>query len=427
MTKSLNRRTFIGSAAAGGLALGLSSRAWAADDAPGRRLRVGVMGMSRGAGLATQFAQRPGVEVAYVCDVERNRLQQGVASVEKAAGKAPQGVADFRRILDDPTVDALVVATTNHWHAPAAILACAAGKHVYVEKPGSHNPREAELVVAAARKHDRKVQMGVQRRTWPMLQEAAQRLQEGVIGKVRFVRSWYNSLRTAIGPVQPADVPEGLDWDLWQGPAARVPYRSHIVPYNWHWFWHWGNGEIGNNGVHGLDLCLWGLGMTRHPQRVSSGGGLYFIDDDRETPDSQVVTFDYGDLMVTWEGRSAHLRGIEGSRFGAAFYGTEGTMVFVDTGYAVYTMRDQLVEEKNGTGGDTPHIDNFLEAIRDDVPLNAEIETGQRSTMLCHLGAIAHRIGRTLHCDPQTGRILDDPDAMTLWSREYAPGWEPQV
>ncbi len=427
MTSLPNRRTFLGSTAASGLAFGLSTSAWAADDPPARRVRLGVVGLSRGMALARQFVQRPGVEVAYVCDVDRNRLEQGVASIEKATGQAPQGVTDFRRILDDRDVDALVVATANHWHAPAAILACAAGKHVYVEKPGSHTAHESELMVAAARKHDRKVQMGVQRRSWPALQEAVRKLQEGVIGEVRFVRAWYNNLRTPIGPVQPAEVPAALDWDLWQGPAARMPYRSNIVHYNWHWFWHWGNGEIGNNGIHGLDLCLWGLGMTRHPRQVSSGGGAYFIDDDRETPDSQIVTFDYGDLMVTWEGRSAHLRGFEGVRFGAAFYGTKGTLVIPGAGYAVYAMRDELLEEQTGSGSDTPHLENFLAAIRDDVPLNAEIETGQRSTMLCHLGAIAHRVGRTLHCDPKTGRILDDPDAMALWTREYEPGWEPQV
>ena len=427
MQRSFNRRTFLGSTAASGLALGLSRRTWAAEDGPGRRLRLGVMGLSRGASLARQFARRPGVEVAYVCDVDRNRTRQAVASIEEIAEKAPQGVTDFRRILDDRDVDALVVATTNHWHAPATILACAAGKHVYVEKPGSHNPREAELMVAAARKHDRKVQMGVQRRSWPVLQEAAQRLREGVVGEVRLVRGWYNNLRGPIGPVRPAEVPEWLDWDLWQGPAARVPYRSNIVHYNWHWFWHWGNGEIGNNGVHALDLCLWGVETSPHPRQVTSGGGLYFIDDDRETPDSQVVTFDYGDRMVTWEGRSAHLRGLEGQRFGAAFYGTEGTLVMRGTGYTIYAMRDQLVEEKDGSGGDTAHLDNFLAAIRDDEPLNAEIQSGQRAAMLCHLGAMAHRTGRALHCDPQTARILDDAGAMALWTREYAPGWEPEV
>ena len=427
MRSSLNRRSFLGSTAAASLGVGLAGRSWAADDPPLRRIRVGVMGLSRGAALARMFAERPGVEVAYVCDVDRDRATRVAASVAEVAEKAPRAVGDFRRILDDDGIDALVVASTNHWHAPATILACAAGKHVYVEKPGSHNPREAELIVAAARKHDRKVQMGVQRRSWPVLETAMARLREGAIGEIRFVRGWYNNLRTAFGPVRPAEVPEGLDWDLWQGPAPRVPYRSNIVHYNWHWFWHWGNGEIGNNGVHALDLCLWGLQMTRHPRQVTSGGGIYFIDDDRETPDSQVVTYDYGDLIVTWEGRSAHLRGFEGSRFGAAFYGTEGTLVIPSTGYAIYAMRDELAEEESGSGGDTAHADNFLAAIRDDAPLNAEIETGQRSAMLCHLGAIAHRVGRALHCDPATGHIQDDSDAMALWARDYEPGWEPQV
>jgi predicted dehydrogenase len=427
MSESLDRRSFLGSTAAGGLAWGFSAQSWAAEDAPAQRLRVGVMGLSRGAALARQFAQRPGVEVAYVCDVDRQRVERLAGSLTETTGTTPQMVSDFRRILDDDDVDALVVAATNHWHAPAAILACSAGKHVYVEKPGSHNPGESEMIVAAARKYDRKVQVGFQRRSWPVLHEAMQRLRDGAIGEIRLVRGWYNSLRGPLAPSQPADVPEGLDWDLWQGPAPRVPYRTGLVPYNWHWFWHWGNGELGNNGSHGLDLCLWGLGMTRHPQQVSSGGGIYFLEDTQETPDSQTVTYDYGDLMVTWEGRSAHLRGFEGSRFGAAFFGTKGTLTIPGNGYAIYEMRDKLIEEKNGPGSDTPHVENFLAAIRDDVPLNGEIETCQRSTMLCHLGSIAHRVGRTLHCDPQTGRIQDDPAAMKLWARDYEPGWKPQV
>ena len=427
MHPSVNRRSFLESTAASGLALGLAGHSWAGDQAPSRRLRIGVMGLSRGASLARDFAQRPGVEVAYVCDVDRNRLQQVVAAVGDAAGKRPQGVSDFRRILDDRDVDALVVATANHWHAPATILACAAGKHVYVEKPGSHNLREAELIVAAARKHNRKVQLGVQRRSWPILQEAIQRLREGVIGEIRFVRSWVATHSRIVAPVQPAEVPEWLDWDLWQGPAPRVPYLSNLVRWNWHLFWHWGNGSLGNSGSHGLDLCLWGLGLTGHPQRVSSGGGMYFSNDDREAPDTQMVSYDYGDRMIVWENRDGHLRGFEGARFGAAFYGTDGALVIPGASYTLYDKSDQLVEQKEGSGADAPHIDNFLAAIRDDVPLYAEIETGQQSARLCHLGAIAHRTGRTLRCDPQTGRILDDPEASALGAREYEPGWEPRV
>ncbi len=427
MSTSLNRRSFLASTAAGGVALGWTARSWSQDATPSRRVRVGVMGMSRGGSLARGFAQRPGVDVAYVCDVDQNRVDRAVGSVEQVAEAAPTGVTDFRRILDDPTIDAVVIATPNHWHAPAAIMACAAGKHVYVEKPGSHNPREAEMMIAAARKHDRKVQVGFQRRSWPILQEAMQRLREGVIGEVRVVRGWYNSLRGPLSRGVPAQVPDGLDWDLWQGPAPRVPYRTHLVHYNWHWFWHWGNGELGNNGSHGLDLCLWGLDTTRPPQQVTAGGGIYFLNDNQDTPDTLQLTCDYGDQMVTWEGRSAHLRGFEGTRFGAAFFGTEGTLVIPGSGYAIYEMRDKLIEEKQGGGGDTPHLDNFLAAIRDGEPLNAEVETCQRSPMLCHLGSIAYRVGRALHCDADSGHIQDDPEAMALWGREYEPGWEPQI
>lgn len=428
MSQSYNRRRFLGSTAAGGLLLGTAASGWAAGEAPSNRLRVGVMGMGgRGSSLARQYAERPGVDVAYVCDVDRDRLAQAVKGVGDASGKPPEGVTDFRRILDDDGVDILVIATANHWHAPATILACSAGKHVYVEKPGSHNPREGEWMVEAARRYDRRVQQGTQRRSWEIIREAVARLQEGVIGEIRFVRGWYNNQRASIGYGQPADPPERLDWDLWQGPAPRVPYRDNIVHYNWHWFWHWGNGEIGNNGIHALDVCLMGLNLDRHPVQVTAGGGNYFLDDDRDTPDSLVTTYDYGDLMITWEGRSAHRRGFEGSMFGMVFYGTEGAMVIPSSSYAIYDRGDKLVEEKAGSGGDALHIDNFLAGVREGTELNAEVGVIQRSTLLCHLGNIAYRTGRALRCDPVTGHIQDDDEAAALWSREYEPGWEPEL
>ncbi len=191
---------------------------------------------------------------------------------------------------------------------PAGILACAAGKHVYVEKPCSHNPAEGELLVAAAKKYQRCVQMGNQRRSWPAIQEAMQRLKEGVIGRVVVARTWYNAQRGPIGRLREAPVPDWLDWDLWQGPRPRVPYREGIVHYNWHWFWHWGTGEIGNNGVHGIDLARWGLGVD-YPEMVTSGGGKLYFDDDQETPDTQVVTYLFGRKMIIFECRNWHRRG----------------------------------------------------------------------------------------------------------------------
>jgi predicted dehydrogenase len=426
MSNSVSRRRFLASAAAGSAALGVAANGWAAEQAPGRRINVAVMGLGRGLGLAQQFQQQPSVEVAYVCDVGKRRLAAAASQLGKKAGKEPKAVDDVRRVLDDKSVDALVCAAPDHWHAPATILACAAGKHVYVEKPCCHNPREGELEIAAARKHGRVVQMGTQRRSWPGVIEAMEKLRQGVIGRVLFSRSWYNDTRGSIGHGKPAPVPDWLNYELWQGPAPRRPYRDNLVHYNWHWFWHWGTGEIGNNGVHGLDLSRWGLGVD-YPSQVSSGGGIYYFDDDQETPDSQVVTFEFGEKMIVWEGRNWHPRGFEGSGFGACFYGDNGTLLIDGAGYKVYDRKEKLITTQGGSGGDASHIANFLDAIRGTAKPHAEIETGYQSTLLCLLGSIAHRTGHTLHCDPQTGRVLDDQQAMALWSREYEPGWEPKV
>jgi len=426
MSDYFTRRQFLGRAAVGSAAVGTVANVWAADQPPGGKLVVGVMGMGRGSALAKQFQQQPGTEVAYVCDVDKRKVASAAKGVADIAGRSPKTVTDVRRVLDDKDVDVLVCAAPDHWHAPATILACAAGKHVYVEKPCCHNPREGEMQVAAARKHQRTVQVGTQRRSWPAIIEGVAKLREGAIGRVLFSRGWYNNQRGSIGRGQRAAVPEWLDYELWQGPAPRRPYRNNVVHYNWHWFWHWGTGELGNNGVHALDLCRWGLGVD-YPSRVTSGGGLYYFDDDQQTPDTQVVTFEFGDKMITWEGRNWHRRGFEGSMFGASFYGDRGTLVIDGSGYKMYDRMDKPVEEKSGSGGDAGHVADFLDGIRTGTTPNAEIENGYKSTLLCLLGSIAHRTGQTLHCDPKNGRILDNKRAMDHWTREYEPGWEPKV
>jgi predicted dehydrogenase len=392
---------------------------------PNEQVVVGVMGLSRGRALALAFHRQPNVWVKYVCDPDRRRAAAAAEELGKLGAKT-QPTGDFRTILDDPQVHALVVATPDHWHAPAGILACAAGKHVYVEKPCSHNPAEGELLVAAAKKYQRCVQMGNQRRSWPAIQEAMQRLKEGVIGRVVVARTWYNAQRGPIGRLREAPVPDWLDWDLWQGPAPRVPYREGIVHYNWHWFWHWGTGEIGNNGVHGIDLARWGLGVD-YPEMVTSGGGKLYFDDDQETPDTQVVTYLFGRKMIIFECRNWHRRGFEGEMFGATFFGEQGSLVITGGGYKVFDRQDKLIEERSGPGGDAEHIANFLAAIREGTPLNSEILEGHKSTLLCHLGTIAQRVGRTLRCRSEDGHIIGDDEAEKLWRREYQPGWEPKV
>jgi predicted dehydrogenase len=421
MSQPLDRRHFLGTSALG-LAAG-AARAGGASD----KVVVAVLGMgSRGNDHVRTFGKEPGVEIAYVCDVDRRRTDAAVAAAAKVTRKAPKGVADLRRVLDDKAVDAVVIATPNHWHAPATILACASGKHVYVEKPCSHNPREGELMVEAARRHKRLVQMGTQRRSMPKVIEAVAELRRGVIGRPYFAQSWYTNARLSVGRGKPAPVPDGLDYDLWQGPAPRRPFRDNYLHYTWHWFWHWGNGELGNNGVHTLDVCRWGLGVDL-PTRVVSAGGRFRWQDDQETPDTNVVTFDFPDRRsVSWEGLScSRIPGYDAPE--VVFHGDEGSMVVTGGGYAVYDPKGKEVRKVSGQSGDGPHVRNFLDAVRGGPHLNAEIEEGAKSTLLCHLGNIAYRTGRALRCDPATGRILGDPQATALWAREYEKGWEPRV
>lgn len=427
MSTSLDRRDFLTTTAVG-LSVSLASGVSGAAN-PSEKILVGVMGTGgRGIALATMFARQANVEVAYVCDPDAKRVTQAATEVEKVAGKAPKAVADFRRILDDKSVTVLVCAACNHWHAPATIAACAAGKHVYVEKPCSHNPQEGEWMVAAARKYQRKVQMGNQRRSRPKIQEAIQALRDGIIGRVYHAEAWYSSNRPSIGRGQAVAPPEGLDYDLWQGPAPRKAFRSNYLHYNWHWFWHWGNGELGNNGVHTIDICRWGLGVD-YPVRVTSAGGRYRFDDDQETPDTHAVCFEFADRkIIQWNGFScSQAIAVPAGGIEEVFRGEKGGLAITGTGYIVYDEKGKEIRRETGPARDTDHIANFLNAIRDNQPLNSEIEEGHKSTLLCHLGNIAHRVGRTLKCDPKDGKILHDPEAMTLWRREYEKGWEPKV
>lgn len=427
-----SRRDFVAATGAGSLAATALVNSTLADDASDKspdRVVVGVMGLSRGMSLAQTFAATPGVQVKYLCETDSNRLASAARAFEGKHSYQVQTTGDFRTILDDPDVDALVCAAPNHWHAPAGILACSAGKHCYVEKPCSHNPWEGETLIAAARHHKRCVQMGSQRRSSSTIRDAIDMVHEGRIGRVYYSRSWYANLRGAIGAGEPAEVPAHIDYELWQGPAPRQPYTTNRIPYNWHWFWHYGNGELGNNGVHSLDLARWGL-QGDYPVRVTSSGGRYRFDDDQETADTHVVSFEFeGGRQCIWEGLSCSRRGVDGDSFGTTFHGEDGTIKITDWGYVVFDARGRETDRVSGKRSDPAHVQNFIEAIRANDPshLNAEIEEGHKSTMLCHLGNIAHRTGDSLRCDPQNGHILDNESAAGLWKRDYEPGWEPTI
>ena len=417
----LTRRTLLTSAAAA-----VAGTAAANGSPAAERIRVAIMGLgSRGLTLVDAFLAA-GAEVAGLCDVDENAAGRAADVVAKRQEVKPRVDRDVRRLLDDASIDAVVVAAPNHWHAPATILACSAGKHVYVEKPCSHTPEEGELAVAAARKHGVVVQHGTQRRSWPWVCAAVKAVQDGTIGPVHLARSWYTNRRPSIGRGERIEPPRTLDWTLWQGPAPERPFASNVVPYHWHWRWHWGNGELGNNGVHGLDVARWALGLT-FPTRVVSAGGRWYHDDDQETPDTLSVAYEFpGGKQITWEGQSCSPLGNQGSTFGVSFHGPEASLVIDTEGWRVLDGKNVIVSEHTGSKkDDVVHVVDFLDAIRDGRRPVADIAEGHASALLCHLGTIAHRTDRVLHTRPEDGHIVGNDDAAALWTKEYRPGWRP--
>ncbi|MGZ5219717.1 MAG: Gfo/Idh/MocA family protein, partial [Chitinophagaceae bacterium] len=396
---------------------------------------------SRGLAVGTNFAAQKNCEVLYVCDVDSRAADKCIAAIEKIQQKRPVASPDFRKALEDKNVDVLIVTAPDHWHAPAAILACAAGKHVYLEKPCSHNPNEGEMVVKATAKYNRVVQMGNQRRSWPNVAAAIAEVHAGVIGRPYFAKTWYTNNRPSIGKGKVVEVPYWLNYELWQGPAPRQPYRDNLIHYNWHWFWNWGTGESLNNGTHMVDLARWGLGVD-YPIRVSSAGGRYRYQDDWETPDTQVINLEFdNNSAITWEGRSCNGRSVEGNSVGVMFYGETGSLL-IESGnsYKIYDLKNVLVKEvKNNFTVDARntsdpaqeldalHIQNFFDSIKNSTKLNSDISSGHKSTLLVQLGNIALRSGHTLHINPTNGQILNDKEAIKYWGREYHPGWEPKV
>ena len=421
---------------------GFSARSYRNIMGANEKIMVACMGVnSRGLAVGTNFAAQKNAEVLYVCDVDSKAADKCIDAVEKIQHKRPMASPDFRKVLEDKNLDVLIVTAPDHWHAPAAILACAAGKHVYLEKPCSHNPNEGELVVKAAAKYNRVLQMGNQRRSWPNVAAAIAEVHAGVIGRPYFAKTWYTNNRPSIGKGKEVEPPSWLNYELWQGPAPRKPYCDNLIHYNWHWFWNWGTGEALNNGTHMVDLARWGLGVE-YPVRVSSAGGRYRYKDDWQTPDTQVINLEFdNNSAITWEGRSCNGRSVEGTSVGVMFYGETGSLL-IESGnsYKIYDLKNTLVKEVkdnytiNALNTSDPaqeldalHIQNFFDGIRKGVKVNSDILSGHQSTLLVQLGNIALRSGHTLHIDPKNGHILNDKEAMKYWSRDYQPGWEPKV
>ena len=444
----MERREFLKKAGAtsallsvGGVLPGFSATSYSRIVGANERINVVSIGVnSRGDALASSFARLENCEIAAVCDPDKRAIEKCIANVKKLQTRTPTSEKDLRKALDDKQIDAAVIATPDHWHVPAALLALQAGKHVYLEKPVSHNPREGEMLIEATAKYGKVVQIGTQRRSFPRVIEAVQRVQNGDIGHVHFGKVWITGNRPGIGTGQVVAVPDWLDWNLWQGPAPRTVYKDNIVHYNWHWFWRWGTGETLNNGTHMIDLFCWGMNL-KFPTKVSSTGNRYYYQDDWETPDTQITNFEFGNnVSVLCEIYCVNPKRIENSTVGVLFFGDKGSLFLGSDDYKIFDMSGKeteaaastlQVDSQNRTnpsqGGDAIHILNFFDGIRKGTPVNAPPETGHKATLLMQLANISVRTGRSINLNPANGHIVSDSEAQRFWGRDYEPGWEPKI
>jgi len=405
------------------------------------RLNFAVIGLrSRAyAHLASLSANRVHARISHVCDVDSVTLERFAAATQNAMGVAPATDKDFRNILALKDVDAITIATPDHWHAPMAIAGLQAGKHIYVEKPCSHNPAEGELLVQAQKKYRKLVQMGTQRRSSPLYIDAVRQIQAGLIGRAYCAKAWYSNTRASIGSGKAVPVPVRLDWELWQGPAPRQAYKDNFEPYNWQWFKTWGTGEALNNGTHEVDVCRWALGVDL-PKRVAAAGGRYQFKDDWQFYDTLATSFDYGDKLISWENASCNGAQLYGRDRGAVILGTTGSILLDPGGYELYNLKaTRTSEHKAGkaaaassdlTGADDmtdSHFANFIAAIRTGEKLNQPVDSGNISVTMLQLANISWEVKRELSVDPTTGHVLQDDEAMKFWGRDYENGWAPHL
>ncbi len=428
-TRKVGRRTFLTTSArtTAGIAAAVAAPSILGAASPNETIRIAAVGVrGRGRSHATGFPDIKGVETAAVCDVDTEVRNRIAGMVEEKQGKAPLKVEDFRTLLDDKSIDALVIATPDHWHGPATIWGCQAGKDVYVEKPCSHNFREARLMVEAARKYDRVVQHGTQSRSAMHVQDAIEFLRSGKLGRILQAKAINSQRRSNIGHKTDAPVPKGVNYDLWLGPAASRPFNPNRFHYNWHWFWDYGTGDMGNDGVHQIDIASWALGDPDLPTSISCGGGKFYFDDDQQTPDTQNVFFNYGDVSLVYEMRIWTPYPEHGVDNGNVFYGENGYMVLHRSRQWQVYFKDgkkgPSSQPKNNRGVD--HRQNFIDCMRSRQRPVADIEIGFRSSALAHFGNIAYRVKRQLHFDKSSMSFTGDPEATQLLGREYRKEFE---
>jgi predicted dehydrogenase len=434
----ITRREFTTGAAA--LAVASSAKSYSQIMGSNDRLNFAVIGLNSRAyaHLSALKANRAKARISHVCDVDSVILQKFAAATQRDMGEAPATDKDFRNILALKEVDAITIATPDHWHAPMAIAGLQAGKHVYVEKPCSHNPAEGALLVQAQAKYGKLAQMGTQQRSSVHTIEIVDKIHNGLIGQAYFAKAWYSNLRKSIGHGKEAPVPAQLDWDLWQGPAPRRAYTDNIQPYNWHWFRIYGTGETLNNGTHEVDVCRWALGVD-FPERITASGGRYHFKDDWQFYDTLVTSFTYPDKMISWDCKCCNDMKYYNRDRGSTIIGTNGTVLVDRDGYEVYDLKGNRTSEfKVGkttssadlVGADSmtdAHFANFIAGIQKGEQLHSPVSVGNVAVTMLQLSNVAWEVNRELQLDTTDGKIRNDSEAMKMWGREYEKGWAPHL
>lgn len=419
----MNRRSFLKGSVAGAATAAPLGAAASSARLPSDQLRVAVVGVrGRGRSHVKGFADSPDAVVTTLCDVDLNVVGRARKILEEAGAPKPKVVQDIRRVLDDNDIDIVSIATPDHWHALGAIWACQAGKDVYVEKPVSHNISEGRRIVEAARKYDRVVQTGTQGRSSPAMQEAIKFIHDGGIGKVYMAKGLCYKRRKSIGHTPDAPVPEGVDYDLWLGPAPERPFSRNRFHYNWHWMWDYGTTDMGNQGVHQMDIARWGINKHELPARINGAGDKFVYDDDQETPNTQLTTFEYDDTLLVFEVRGLLTNDEKEVTVGNIFYGSDGYLTIGRGGWQAYLgEKGEPGPASSKDGPRVSHFQNFIDAVRnrDRSLLNADILEGHLSSALCHLGNISYRTGRKLTFDPAWENFPGDDEANSYLTRRY--------
>ena len=421
MTSRLTRRHFLGTTSVLAASAPFTKAA-----APNDKISVACIGIrGRGNSVMRTFLAEPDCEVTHLCDVREAVLAQRGAEVKEKTGKMPKLVRDYRELLADPAIDALMIATPDHWHALLTIEGCLAGKDVYVEKPASHNILEGKVAVAAARKKGRIVQMGTQIRSAAFLKEARAFVKSGALGKVISGRAWETGRSSAVKLAADSAPPQGLDYHLWQGPAPERGYNKTIVEGAWRWMFDYGTGDLGNDGVHRIDYCRYVMGLENFPDAISASGGKFFFQDDQQWPDTLFVNYDYPGHVIQYEMRLWSKPQLFNAGEGAVIYGENGWMQLTNTSWKAFDAAGKLMKEGKSDAGQQAHVRNFLDAVRSRKreTLNQEIHSGHISSVMCHAGNIAWRTGKKLRFDPKT-ETFDDDDANALIGREHRKGFE---